>query len=77
VILFFILQFFIFIFIFYFSFDHSVMPVGHVIIIFESTYKDWKHDYNKSMTLEEHNLVQTRPDYPTLKATDYEVNNYD
>jgi len=52
------------------------MPVGHVIIIFESTYKDWKHDYNKSMTLEEHNLVQTRPDYPTLKATDYEVNNY-
>jgi GTP cyclohydrolase III len=28
------------------------------------------------MTLEGHNLVQTHPDYHTLKATNDEVNNY-
>jgi hypothetical protein len=43
------------------------MLVGPAIIIFESTYKDKKHDYNKSMRLEEHNLVQTHPIYPALK----------
>jgi len=58
------------------SFNHSVMRVGPVIIIYEFTYKDWKQGYNKSMTLERHNLVQTHPDYPTIKATDDDVNNY-
>jgi hypothetical protein len=52
------------------------MRVGPVIIIYEFTYKDWKQGYNKSMTLERHNLVQTHPDYPTIKATDDDVNNY-
>jgi len=52
------------------------MHVGPVIIIFESTYKDWNHDYNKSMTVEGHSLVQTHHVYPALKATNDEVNNY-
>jgi hypothetical protein len=52
------------------------MRVGPVIIIYEFTYKDWKQGSNKSMTLERHNLVQTHPDYPTIKATDDDVNNY-
>jgi hypothetical protein len=43
------------------------MLVGYVIIISESSYKVWKHDYNKSMRLEGHNLVQTHPIYPALK----------
>ncbi len=43
------------------------MLVDLVIITSESTYKDLKHDYNKSMRLEEHNLVQTHPIYPALK----------
>jgi hypothetical protein len=28
------------------------------------------------MALEGHNLVQTHPDYPTLKTTNDDVNNY-
>jgi hypothetical protein len=35
------------------------MHVGPVITIHEFTYKYWKQDHNKSMTLEGHNLLQT------------------
>jgi hypothetical protein len=43
------------------------MLVGPVIIIFEPIYKNSKQDYNKSMRLERHNLVQTHLIYPALK----------
>jgi type IV secretory pathway VirB3-like protein len=36
------------------SFDRFEMIVGPIIIIYESSYKDWKHDYNNSMTIKEH-----------------------
>jgi hypothetical protein len=49
------------------TFDPYVMLVGPVIIISESTCKDWKQDYNKSMRLEGYNLVQTHHVYPALK----------
>jgi hypothetical protein len=49
------------------TFDPYVMLVGSIIITSESTYKDWKQDYNKSMRLERHNLVQTHHVYPALK----------
>jgi hypothetical protein len=32
--------------------DPFEMSIGLVIIIYEYTYKDWKHDYNNSMTIE-------------------------
>jgi hypothetical protein len=43
------------------------MLVDLVIITSESTYKDLKHDYNKSMRLEGNNIVQTHPVDPALK----------
>jgi hypothetical protein len=52
------------------------MLVGPVIIIFESTFKDRKQDYNKSMRLEAHNLVQISSCLSLIKVIDCEVNNY-
>jgi hypothetical protein len=36
------------------------MSIGHVIIVSEFTYEEWKRDYKDSMTKEEPILVQIR-----------------
>lgn len=54
------------------------MPIGPIIIIFESTYEEWKPNNNESMTIKLYStiLMQTHPTYPTLDATDDVVKKY-
>lgn len=58
------------------SFDPYEMPISPIIIIFELPYEELKENYNDSMTMEWHTLVQTHPKYPALDVIDNVIKKY-